>query len=128
MQETPTPFRNMEFYFHELDHDVLVLSADGGLNAQTATQFVGELERLIEQGTSKIIVDCSHHDYSSSYGIGVLIRLHKNLAKRGGDVKLTGIHSIVISVLRTAKIDQLFEIYNDIDAARLAFRPKDEPP
>jgi anti-sigma B factor antagonist len=114
----------MEFYFHEVDRDVLILSADGGLNAQTASQFVGELERLIEQGTRKIIVDCTHLDYISSYGIGVLIRLHKHLAKYGGDVKLAGIQSLVISVLRTVRMDKLFEIYPDIDQARLAFRPE----
>src|SRR5438067_13796329 len=40
----------MEFFFHELDRQVLILSADGGLNADTAAEFVGQLESLIDSG------------------------------------------------------------------------------
>jgi hypothetical protein len=33
----------MELYYHEVDRSVLVLSADGGLNADTAADFVSQL-------------------------------------------------------------------------------------
>jgi len=116
----------MQLYFHDRDRDLLILSADGGLNASTAPEMLAELERLIESGTRKIIVDCANLDYISSYGIGVLIRLHKKLAKSGGDVKFSSIRSTVVQILHVARIDRLFEIYPDIDQARLAFRPAGE--
>src|SRR5688572_31397866 len=103
----------MEFYYHELDHNVLVLRADGGLNAQTADQFVGELERLVDAGIRRIIVDCGSLDYVSSYGLGVLVRLHKKLAAHGGDVKLAAIKSKLVNVLAMTRMDQLFAIYPD---------------
>ena len=42
----------MEFYYHESDRDILVLSADGGLNADTASTFVEQLESLVDAGMS----------------------------------------------------------------------------
>ncbi|HEX3359275.1 MAG TPA: STAS domain-containing protein [Tepidisphaeraceae bacterium] len=116
----------MEFFFHEIDKAVMILSADGGLNGETAKPFVEQLESLVDAGVSKIIVDCSHLDYISSYGIGVLVRLHKKLAKHGGDVKIAAPpHSFVIKALTLARIAKLVDIYPDVDQARLAFRPKD---
>jgi len=116
----------MELYYHERDRDLLILSADGGLNSDTAHEFVGELERLVDQGTKKIIVDCSNLEYVSSYGIGVLIGLHRKLAKKGGDVKFAAIRSAVIQILSLTRIDRLFDIYPDVEQARLAFRPAEE--
>ena len=77
----------MEFYYHGVDQDVLILSADGGLDSSNAEQFVDELETLVESGIRKLIVDCGRLHYISSYGVGVLVRLHNKLATRGGTVR-----------------------------------------
>ena len=115
----------MEFYYHEIDRDVLILRADGGINAENAARFVADLEKLVDAGLTRIIVDCSGLDHISSYGIGVLLRVHKRLAKHGGDVKLAGVHTTLAGVLRIARLDDVFDLYPDVDRARLAFRPVD---
>jgi anti-sigma B factor antagonist len=115
----------MEFYFHEIDRTVLILGADGGLNSDTSKAFLQQLESLVEAGVKQIIIDCSHLDYISSYGIGLLVRLHGKLAKHGGDVKIAAPGGIVMRALSVMHMARLFEIYPDVDQARLAFRPKD---
>jgi len=115
----------MEFYYHELDKSVLILAADGGLNAATAGQFIGQLESLVDAGVSKIIVDCTHLEFISSYGLGALVRLHNKLAQRGGDVKIAAPQSIVLAALSIMRMGKLFEIYPDVNRARLAFRAKE---
>lgn len=115
----------MEFVYHETENDVLILRADGGLNSDTALQFISELENLVDAGLRKIIVDCSQLTYVSSYGLTILLRLHRKMAKHGGDVKLAGVPGLVAGVLRVTHIDRLLSIYPDIDRARLQFRPKD---
>jgi anti-anti-sigma factor len=109
----------MEFYYSDVDKDILIVCADGGLNSDNANQFVDELGTLIEGGQTKIVVDCTRLDYISSYGVGVLLRLHAKLAKRGGNVKLACVKSII------EKFNSLFEIYPDVSRACLMFRPKD---
>ena len=115
----------MEFFFHELDKTVLILRADGGLNADTAGEFVGQLEKLADAGIRKMIIDCTHLDYISSLGVGVLVRLHNKLAKHGGDVKVAGAKSMVLKALMALRMGKVFEIYEDVDRARLAFRGRD---
>jgi anti-sigma B factor antagonist len=114
----------MELFYHEIDRSILILGADGGLNGDTAGPFVEQLESLVDAGVDKIIVDCSGMDYISSYGIGVLVRLHKKLAKHGGDVKVAAPKSVVLAALNVARMARLFQIYPDVDQARLAFRPE----
>jgi len=113
----------MEFFFHELEKDVLILKADGGLNADTARHFVAELERIIDGGARKIIIDCESLEYISSYGLAVLIRLHKKLAQHGGDVRLASVKGVVVKILRVTRLDRFFSIYPDTNQARLSFRP-----
>ena len=111
----------MEFYFRGTDKDVLILSADGGLNSQNAEEFVDELQTLVDAGARKLILDCTRLSYISSYGIGILIRLHKKLAKVGGEVKIAALDSPVVKVLRFLHLDQVFEIYQNVGEARRAF-------
>ena len=113
----------MEFFYHELDRNVLILAADGGLNASTASQFVGELEALVDGGVKQIIVDCTRLAFISSYGVGVLVRLHNKLAKHGGDVRIAGVKSGVLQAMTILKMNRLFQIYPDVNQARLSFRP-----
>jgi len=116
----------VEFYYDNVDSDVLVIKADGGLNAQTAEGFVEDLEKLVDAGLRKIIVDCSELDYISSFGLGVLIRLHGRLARHGGNVKIASVKGMIVEVMRLTKLNKLFEIYPDVSRARLAFRPKNK--
>ena len=113
----------MEFYYHEHDRDVLVLAADGGLNADTAESFVKQLETLADAGVNKIIVDCSSLQYISSYGIGVLVRLHQNLARHGGDVKVAGAKSLVLQTLNVMRMRRAVRDLPGCGSRRLAFRP-----
>jgi anti-sigma B factor antagonist len=118
----------MELYYDDVDGEVLVIKADGGLNGETAEKFVRDIEKLVRAGLSKIIVDCSELEYISSFGLGVLVRLHKRMAVEGGDVKIASAHSALLDVIRLARLDRLFDIYPDVPRARLAFRPPAQPP
>ena len=112
----------MEFYYHGTDRDVMILSADGGLSRHNVAQFLEELETLVDSGIRKMIVDCTRLTYISSFGVGALAALKTRLAKRGGEVKLASVKSLILNVLRTTNLDRVFEIYPDVEAARQAFR------
>jgi len=116
----------MELYYHELDDTVLILRADGGLNAQTAAEFIANLETLIESRIDKMIIDCTNLTFISSYGVGVLVRLHNKLGKRGGDVKIAAAPGRIIAVLNLMRMGRIFEIYPDVNQARLAFRARSQ--
>ncbi len=118
----------MEFYADEIDKDVMILAADGGLNSDTAAQFVTEIEHLVDAGLTKLIIDCSRLTHVSSHGLGVLVRLHQRMKGRGGEVKLCSVKGIVPQILQVTRLDSMIEFYPDVNRARLAFRPRAEPP
>lgn len=112
----------MEFFYDEIDGDVLVIKADGGLNSETVGQFVGEIEQLVDAGLKRIIVDCEHLSFVSSAGLAALMRLHKKMKTHGGDVKVACVHSTIMQVLEITHLAGVFDIYHDVNEARLAFR------
>ncbi|MHC4130171.1 MAG: STAS domain-containing protein [Planctomycetota bacterium] len=114
----------MELYYDDVDGDVLVIKADGGLNNQTAEKFVTDIETLVDAGLRKIIVDCSDLEFISSHGLGVLLRLHKRMKRHEGDVKIASAKSALLDVVRLTRLDRLLAIYPDVPRARLAFRPR----
>lgn len=113
----------MEFYFHEIEKDVLILSADGGLNSSNAAEFLQQIEKVIHGGVQRIIIDCSNLQYISSYGLTVLVRLHSRMSRRGGDVRLAGVHGAMAKVLEVTRLNTLLAMYPDVNQARLSFRP-----
>ncbi len=118
----------MEFYYHDVDKDVLILSADGGLVSHTAKRFVGELDRLVKLGCRKLIVDCTRLTTISSYGLGILIRLHSRLSRNRGDVKIAAVSGMIPRLIAMTKLDDVFHIYDTVDEAREAFGERNEAP
>ena len=115
----------MEFYCHEIYRNVLVLVANGDINGQTATQLVQSVQKLAYAGLKKIIIDCCKLNYIDSTGVGVPIRLHKRMRARGEDVKICSGKGVFARLLEKAGLGQLFDIYEDLNLARLVFRPSD---
>ena len=111
----------MEFHYHDVDRDILIVSADGGLNASTADTFLGSLEALIESGARKVIVDCRQLHHISSSGLGLLLRLHSRLAERGGDVKLANVRGTIASLIAKTRLSDILQLYPGVDEARRAF-------
>ena len=101
---------------------MLILSADGGINAANSSQFVDDLEKVIKAGVTKLIVDCAKIRYISSSGLGALIRLHKRMCERGGDVRLAAVDSAVVRILEMTRLNLVFHIYATLDDARRSFR------
>ncbi len=111
----------MEFYYHDVQRDVLILRADGGIDSHNVQAFLNELQRLIEAGAKKLLVDCTRIGYLSSVGITALIRLHKRMAEHGGEVKLANVQGPLFRLLEITRLDQVFQIYPTVDDALRAF-------
>lgn len=112
----------MEFFYHDVDRDVLIVSADGGLNMDTADQFIASLETVIDAGVHKVVVDCSRLGYISSAGLGLLLRLHHRLARHGGQVALANVRGTIASIIANTRLSDVFRIYGDVDEARRALK------
>jgi anti-sigma B factor antagonist len=104
-----------------LEDDVLVVSVGGSLDALTTEEFDRAIQAHLDQGRTRIILDCSRLGYLSSAAIGSLVKLQARLRKRGGEVKLAGLYGAAADVIRLVRLDKLLHIYGDIEFARQSF-------
>jgi anti-sigma B factor antagonist len=103
------------------EEGILVIKLHGSLDAAGTEPFNQEIQKHIEAGQSRMIIDCAHLGFISSLGIGALIALQVKLAKRGGAAKLSAVQGVVADVLRVVRVDKALGIYGDIEFARQAF-------
>lgn len=96
--------------------------ADGGLDLGTAAQVSEAMDALVAAGLRKIILDCSQLQVISSAGLGAMLSLHGRVQRHNGDIKIAGLSSPMMQVIRTMKLDRVFGCYSTVDEARLVFR------
>jgi anti-sigma B factor antagonist len=106
-----------------LDGEILAVVLDGSLNTTTTDQFNQAIQNHLDQGRTKIIIDCRKVDYVSSLGIGSLVALQARLRKKGGEVKLAALYGVAADAIRLVSLDKLLNIYGDLEFARQSFYP-----
>jgi anti-sigma B factor antagonist len=104
-----------------LDDDILLVILIGSLDSVTTAEFNSRINQHLDQGMSKVIIDCRRLGYISSIGIGSLMSLQTRLARKGGKVKLAALDGMVADVIRIVKLDRLLDIYGDTEFARQSF-------
>jgi anti-sigma B factor antagonist len=106
-----------------IDGDILAVLLHGSLDATTTDQFDQAIQNHLDQGRTKIIIDCRYLGYVSSLGIGSLVGLQARLRKNGGEVKLAALHGMAVDAIRVVHLDKLLNIYGDLEFARQSFYP-----
>jgi anti-sigma B factor antagonist len=105
-----------------IDGDILAIVLHESLDSASTPDFEAEVNRHLEAGRTKIIIDCRRLGYLSSLGVGALVTLRTRLTRRGGDVKLASVQGAVMNFLRLMRLDKFFEIHGDLEFARRAFQ------
>ena len=104
-----------------IDEDILAIVIRGNLDATTTDEFNSEVQKHLDQGANKIILDCRNLGMLSSIGIGALITLQTRLRKRGGVVKLCSLQGMASEVIKLVRLGKLLGIYGDLEFARKSF-------
>lgn len=100
----------------------MIIVADGSINTETAVDVASRMDQIVESGARKVILDCSHLGYISSYGLGMVVMLYSKLAKAGGELKLAGVKEAIVRVLGMTRVDRIFDIQPDVASAGAAFK------
>ncbi len=118
----------MEFCFDNVQDNILIVKASGTLNSRAAAQFRESIGKMVEVRLWNIIVDCSELDDLSIYGLSVLVRLHRQVENKFGDVKIASASGWLVTTLRRTRLNRLFKIYPDVHSACEAFKKVKKTP
>ncbi len=102
-----------------IDEVTVVSFVDSKLVSEEKIQEVGDqLYSLVEdEGRTQILLNFGNVQYLSSAALGKLINLKKKVGAVKGKLKLCCIHSDLLEVFRITRLDQVFEIYPEEQAA-----------
>ena len=95
-----------------------LVAVEGRVDSSTAPQLEKALQKIIDAGRYRIVVDLSGTDFMSSAGLRVLLSALKQVRRfNRGDLRLAGMSSKVKKAFELAGLVVVFQLYdNSVDA------------
>lgn len=97
-----------------------VLPLEGEIDLHVSPQISASLSAIVKRKPAKVVVDLSKVTYIDSSGLAVLIEAMQNVSGYGGKFALAGLQETVRPIFEIARLDQVFRIFPDPDAALAA--------
>ncbi|MBA3882445.1 MAG: STAS domain-containing protein [Chthoniobacterales bacterium] len=94
-----------------------LFSPEGAIDLHVSPEMRATLRELIDKRPKRLIVDMSRVPYVDSSGLAVLIGAMQSLEHEGGVFMLAGAQETVRTILESARLDQYFQLFPDVDAA-----------
>jgi anti-sigma B factor antagonist len=102
--------------------DVTLFDVDGRVTIQDgADEFREALQRHIENGDRKLVINLQNVPYLDTTGLAEIVRGYTSVTRRGGALKLIHLAPHVHHVLKITKLLTVFETYDDEAAAMKSF-------
>jgi anti-sigma B factor antagonist len=109
--------------------DVTILDLNGRLSLGEAVAFgpgsgvvLGDTVReLAKKGQKKIVLNLAGVSYVDSSGVGQLVGALTSARNQGGDTKLLKPSSNILLLLKTTKLDTVFDIHEEESTAIQSF-------
>ena len=95
-----------------------LVAVEGRVDSSTAPQLEKALQKIIDAGRYRIVVDLSDADFMSSAGLRVLLSALKQVRRfNRGDLRLAAMSSKVKKAFELAGLTVVFQLHDDsVDA------------
>jgi len=114
----------MEHRLYKTGLVAILETPEGFVSPQQIDKMRDAVRKTLVEGTNKLIVDLGRTNYINSMFVGVLVEMYTSFTNIKGHIIFAAPQPPVLQLLRTLKLDQVFEIVENVDAAlaRLAQR------
>ncbi|MDQ1296457.1 MAG: anti-sigma factor antagonist [Bacteroidota bacterium] len=92
------------------------------INALITDEIREMINKVFENGNSKVIIDLSGVNYIDSSGFGCLLSIMKTARNNYGILKFVNPEPSVMQVLQTLNLHTVFEIYDNLDVCLRTMR------
>ena len=97
-----------------------VLPLKGEVDLHVSPAITQSLDAMIAKKPERIVIDLSGTTYIDSAGLAALILAMQTVEAYGGRFLLAGVDETMRSIFETSRLDQIFQIFPDVDAALAA--------
>lgn len=94
-----------------------IFTPAGELDHHTAELLREPMERSVDDGFAKLVVDCSQLQFCDSTGLNVLLGARLKAEAAGGGVHLAGLLPTVSRVFEITGADAVFSVHGTLDEA-----------
>ena len=94
-----------------------IISLTGTLSDESNRKAKEEFLQVIKNPPRRMVVDLSRIDYISSSGIALLVAILCRCRQISCGMSICGLRSDTQELFRLTRISQVFEIYEDVNAA-----------
>ena len=94
-----------------------VLPLKGEIDLHVSPSVTASLNQMIEKKPQRMVVDLSEVTYIDSAGLAALIEAMQKVEGYGGKFLLAGLQETVRSIFEISRLDQVFQIFPDAEAA-----------
>ncbi|MCX4666771.1 STAS domain-containing protein [Streptomyces sp. NBC_01381] len=94
-----------------------VVTPAGELDHHTADLLREPLESCLDDGFSRLVIDCSGLEFMDSTGLNVLLGARLKAEAAGGGVHLAGMQPVVARVFEITGADAVFTVHETLEAA-----------
>src|SRR5262245_2284747 len=101
-------------------HRLNVLSLQGEIDLHVSPDVSRSIDSMVKKKPERIVIDLARATYIDSAGLAALILAMQQVEAYGGKFFLAGLHETMRSILATSRLDQVFQIFPDVDAALAA--------
>ena len=106
-----------------LEGDVLVLTISGALTAGSESRrFRQEIDRLLDRGQRKVLVNLSGVAYMDSTGVGTLLAVKTSAINRGLNLKICCLPSFIHRLLSQLQLLRILDVYEQEPPAIAGFK------
>lgn len=94
-----------------------IIQLKDSLTHQNCAALDAVLEEAIQNNKKEIILDCKALAFLDSKALELLIRVHEDLKKRGGALRMIGLNDVCRDILTATRLINFLNIYKDIHGA-----------
>jgi anti-sigma B factor antagonist len=97
-----------------------VLPLQGEIDLHVSPEVAELLRTMIAKKPKQVVVDLTKVTYLDSSGLAVLIEGMQHVQEYGGQFAVAGVQESVKHIFEIARLDQVFQIFPDVDTALAA--------
>jgi anti-sigma B factor antagonist len=100
----------MKYTVEDTDPEETKLSIDGTLDAVTAPELRGVVDKIVNDRPKSVVLDLSSLRLIDSSGVGVIVSLFKRVRANGGQVRIHGLRDQPRAIFRLLRLDRVFPL------------------